>query len=63
VVVKANTHVIFFSKGSQKYGTNNAVEQFVKNSDFEQWIQNLQETKALRNDDVTLLRIITQEEI
>ena len=34
----------------------------LKQSDFEQWIQDLRETKALRNDDVTLLRI-TQEEI
>ncbi|HID99185.1 MAG TPA: hypothetical protein EYP59_02705 [Thiotrichaceae bacterium] len=32
----------------------------LKPSHFEKWIANLRNTKALRNDDVTLLRIITQ---
>ena len=33
--------------------------RLLKKSDFEQWIAKLRNTKALRNDDVTLLRIIT----
>ncbi|HDN27997.1 MAG TPA: hypothetical protein ENG03_13080 [Thioploca sp.] len=32
----------------------------LKQSDFEQWIAKLRNTKALRNDDVTLLQIITK---
>ena len=34
--------------------------RLLKQSDFEQGIAKLRNTKALRNDDVTLLHIITQ---